>query len=1311
MATGLLGGSSRRVAAVCAAAIIVIAGAVSVTIWRYQVAIAKSAVAVDALGDARLSNALFAKFWHEREAMNEYLDVPSPRLLTEVSDVHVQYSAVATTLAAKEVTAESLIRAQATAANDHFVALFAQIRGASRTGRGRLVASRRLVAGEATVLQPLRELVVAQTARARAAQIAASSAAGQALVVGITAAILAVLAGLAFAIFMLRLLRSASDREEELRTTLARLSELLDRLRSTSMVLSEVAGELRSAARNAAAVASEQSSAVAQTSATIEELATTAGSITDNMHEVAKAAEKTGKTMRDMRDQVEAIATRALSLGERAQRIGEILQLINDIAAQTNLLALNAAIEAARAGEAGRGFAVVAAEVRKLAERSVHSTDSISVIVTGVQDETNATIIATEQGTHQAREVGELMTSTAMMLEESILAAQQQKSAADQVDIAIQQIRQAAEQLAAEQNQWSATAERLDALVDDVERALEDDGREPARGRLRTDRRSRRGLRDTDRRRRPGSQARPANRCPRLAGGHTRRAEPARPDSAGHRPGAAARDPPDQAGRAPDRRGGRKLAGGPGDRRDERGWRACRSDRGYRLGLACRGHAGRWRAGRGDRCASGLRSAHRGGAVSGSDAELIGIFQDECAWRLDEMDAALLAIESGADGTGHIDALFRDAHTIKGSAGMVGFDHVQALAHAVEDVLGPAREAGAFAPELTAPLLRATATLRAQLAGTHESAGDALLDELAAAQAIAGSDRGGRDAGRDDGGQGSGDRVPEQTVLASQAQTRHSGSSADQRQLRVPAGKIDSLLDVVGELLQYRRQMEHALGTPARVPQPFADIMSGGGALLDELKDSAIGMRTLPLAVITGRLPRTVRDVARTVGKDVELVVSGAQTELDRVIIESLYEPLAHVLRNCVIHGIEPAADRERAGKPARGRLELRAVPNGRLVEIVVADDGRGISPAVADQARRAGSLADVLARPGYSTATQVTDLAGRGVGLDAVKSYAEGLGGSFDVRSDPGHGMAVVLMLPLAIALLDVMLLERGDAVYGVPLAAVAEIVTVERTLVLEGRPALEIDGRPVPVADVAALIGAARPATGGRPTGLVITAAGRRVVAVCDTVFGAEEVMVKPAGTLYGGDGSYLGMAILGDGRIALLLDPAALVAAARRLPAATSLALVRPASGSLTGPGRAVTGQAAADRVPTDPADASRILVVEDSFTVRELQRSILETAGYPVVTARDGRDALAAINRDPEIGLVVTDLEMPELSGLGLIRAIRADRAHSSLPVIIVTSHGSAEEQRQGIEAGADASMAKQSFDQQTLLATVERLLGR
>jgi hypothetical protein len=455
---------SRRILIAAIAILPLLAAAVAISIWRYEVAVDKKDQALAERVEAAYAQDAIVAVWHEREAINEYLLQPKTEILEEIE---VQRKAFDSTEAATAVFPEERdLFAAAKRDNERLLLTFDQARGKAGQGAKELAeALEQLAAIEEGVLGPLNQLTALQSKQSHALAATAASSRTEALIASVVAGILALLTVAGFALYALRLVRRLARREES-------LAVVVDRVRITAGDLAGVANELRAAARESAAATAEQSSAVAQTSITIEQLAATATAISENARAVANAADQTGDTMRDMQDKVQTVAARSLSLGERSQRIGEILGLITDIAEQTNLLALNAAIEAARAGEAGRGFAVVAAEVRKLAERSIASTDSIREIIKGVQDETNSTIIATEQGARQAEEVGELMVSTTTMLEESILATQQQKSAADQVATAMTQIRDSADQLATETEQRAATAAQVDELASELERML-----------------------------------------------------------------------------------------------------------------------------------------------------------------------------------------------------------------------------------------------------------------------------------------------------------------------------------------------------------------------------------------------------------------------------------------------------------------------------------------------------------------------------------------------------------------------------------------------------------------------------------------------------------------------------------------------------------------------------------------------------------------------------------------------------------------------------------------------------------------------
>jgi two-component system chemotaxis sensor kinase CheA len=633
--------------------------------------------------------------------------------------------------------------------------------------------------------------------------------------------------------------------------------------------------------------------------------------------------------------------------------------------------------------------------------------------------------------------------------------------------------------------------------------------------------------------------------------------------------------------------------------------------------------------------------------------QLLPVFREEANDRLDEIVACLLDVEAGRAGSDATDQLFRHAHSIKGSAGMVGLAEAQAIAHSLEDVLERARREGSLGTEQVEPLLRAADTLRAAIAG-DEAGGDS-----------------GADSGSDSGAASGADR---------------SAAAKPGPSLRIAAEKVDTMLDAVGETVLHHRRLEHLLAEPAGGGEPLEREVDHGARLLSGLQEAVLGMRTLPLSSITAPYARAVRDAAKAAGIEAELVISGDETQLDRALLDGLSDTIAHLLRNAVAHGIESPDERERAGKPRCGRIELSAEARGGLVAVEVRDDGRGVAEAAHERAHDEGSLVEVLATPGYSTAGRVNGLAGRGVGLDEVKSHVEQVGGSVEISSEAARGTTVTILLPVTLALMRVLVVARGDRRFGLPLASVLEAVPVGRPMTLAGRPAIEIRDERLWLADLGRVIDAAAPELAAGSRALVVGSAATRVALACDSIHGEQEVVVKPLGFALDRTAGYLGAAILGDGGILLILDPAFLI----RQAAAPSAA-------------------ARADS-PEAAAGPPRILVVDDQFTVRELQRSILGAAGYSVDTACDGREALEALADRGAFDLVVTDLQMPGMDGLELVRTIRADAERSELPVIIVSSQGTAEDRARGASAGADAYIVKDEFDQRALLATVDELIG-
>jgi two-component system, chemotaxis family, sensor kinase CheA len=476
--------------------------------------------------------------------------------------------------------------------------------------------------------------------------------------------------------------------------------------------------------------------------------------------------------------------------------------------------------------------------------------------------------------------------------------------------------------------------------------------------------------------------------------------------------------------------------------------------------------------------------------------------------------------------------------------------------------------------------------------------------------------------------------------------------------------------------------------------------------LLEDMKKVVM----LPVSSFLQLFPKLVRDLARDQGKEAELVIRGGEIEIDKRILEEMKDPFIHLLRNCVDHGIEKPEERARKRKLPRGTIAITFEPkNSRQVEILISDDGVGIdvakvrSTALKDDrlaqeeggSRSQQEALSLIFESGVSTSPIITDLSGRGLGLAIVREKVEKLGGAISVETQPDSGTTFRIMLPLALTTFRGVIVRVGERQFVLPTISVERVTSVNKAQIktVENRETIQLSGQILSLVKLADTLELPPASAANDSTKVikvvVLTSAEKRLAFLVDEVLGEQEVLVKSLGQQLSRVRNVAGATILGTGSVVPILNISDLIKSAVR----SSI----PATRELT----ATTAEHAEAR-------RKSILVAEDSITARTLLKNILETAGYVVATAVDGVDAFTQL-RSGEFDLVVSDVEMPRMSGFDLTVKIRGDKKLADLPLVLVTALEARGDRERGIEVGANAYIVKSSFDQSNLLAVIQKLI--
>jgi len=757
-----------------------------------------------------------------------------------------------------------------------------------------------------------------------------------------------------------------------------------------------------------------------------------------------------------------------------------------------------------------------------------------------------------------------------------------------------------------------------------------------------------------------------------------------------------------------------------------------------------------------------------------SGFSMLELFRLEAEGQTAVLSAGVLAIEELERSPATVESMMRAAHSLKGAARIVGLDAAVRVAHALEDVFVAAGKGQFHVRPEHADLLLAAIDFLGSIAKADDAltADGPWPDRAAALVAALDAMLAGRTTPAVGIPAAPSPPVPAAPAAVEPAAAlpppppepdaeparpvARPIETAD-RVVRVSADSLTRLVGLAGESLVETRQLRpfvdallqlrsaqvdlaDAVGgfdekiKAAELPLPpalvalLATIRERADACLtsltghvedfesfarrnedlsNRLHQEVIVSRMRPLADGIRGFPRLVRDLARTLGKQVRFEVRGEQTGVDRDILDKLEAPLSHLVRNAVDHGLETPAERTAAGKPDTGEIRLEARHRAGMLHITLTDDGRGIdverlraraiarglvAKAVADQLTEL-ELLEFLFLPGFSTKDQVTEISGRGVGLDVVQSMVKAVGGSVRVATQPGRQTVFTLQLPITMSVIRALLVDVGGEPYAFPLTRIDRILFCPHADIrtVEGRQYFDRDGVSIGLVLATQILETG----GGTPADpmpvVVISDRGQQFGMIVDAFLGERDLEVRPLDPRLGKVQDVNSASLLENGAPVLIVDVEDLVRSIDNVLMGRRLSRVE------------------FERLAEQARQRKRILVVDDSITVRELERQLLQARGFAVDVAVDGMDGWNAV-RNAHYDLVVTDVDMPRMDGIGLVGLIKGDPARRDIPIVIVSYKDREEDRIRGLDAGANRYLTKSSFHDETFVDTIIDLIG-